>query len=182
MTVIATALQSTDEVSIDVTRPTLAIHPWRDPIVARVGFDACGDYVELFWLPIIGPTSTWLLRRLAVIAVLYPDGFDLRAADMAHSLGLGADAGPRSSFTKSLQRLELFGLVRTIDRRHEVRTVVPPLTLKHLTRLPDHLQCAHSLWAEADSSAAYSTALPGFARFTRTSEESATESLSVSVS
>lgn len=136
----------------------LEIHPWRDPIVERVGFDACGDYVELFWLAIIGPTSTWLLRRLAVMAVLHPEGFLLAAPEMAQALGLGADAGPRSSFSRSLQRLGIFGLVRSHGRRHEVRTVVPPLTLKHLARLPENLQCAHSLWTESDPSAAHELA------------------------
>lgn len=136
----------------------LAFSRWKDPIVERVGFDACGDYVELFWLPIIGPTSTLLLRRLTVLAVLHPDGFTVNGPDTALSLGLGADTGPRSSFRKSLQRLSIFGLIRLHGNHSEVRTVVPPLTMKHLARLPEHLQKAHSLWNESDPTAAYDCA------------------------
>jgi hypothetical protein len=169
MSVIDTAIPTTGTTStrsIDSTESSahaLEIVRWKDSIVERVGFDACGDYVELFWLPIIGPTSTWLLRRLAVIAVLHPDGFELDPTETARALGLGADVGPRSPFTKSLHRLATFGLVKAHHHRHEVRTVVPPLTLKHLARLPENLQCAHSLWAESDPSASYSHAFAGTA-------------------
>ena len=131
---------------------------WRDPVVERVGFDACGDYPELFWLPIIGPTSTWLLRRLAVMAVLHPLGCTLDVCATAQSLGLGTDIGPRGTFARSLERLSIFGLVRARDHRHEVRSVVPPLTIKQLARLPEHLQKAHALWSEEDPASAYAEA------------------------
>jgi hypothetical protein len=36
--------------------------------------------------------------------------------------------------------------------RVEVRTVVPPLTMKQLARLPEHLQSAHFLWSESHPS------------------------------
>lgn len=127
---------------------------WRDTVVERVGFDACGDYVELFWLPVIGPTSTWLLRRLAVMVVLHPEGFSLDTSSTAQSLGLGPNANSQSSLVRSLQRLSIFGLVRLTRDRVEVRTVVPPLTMKQLARLPEHLQRAHFLWSESHPSAA----------------------------
>lgn len=137
---------------------------WRDTVVERVGFDACGDYVELFWLPVIGPTSTWLLRRLAVMAVLHPDGFLLDLAAVSQSLGLGPNTSSQSSLVRSLQRLSIFGLVRLTDNSVEVRTVVPPLTMKQLARLPEHLQNAHFLWSESDPSAALETAYSVSAR------------------
>lgn len=133
----------------------LTLNIWKDPVVERVGFDSCGDYVELFWLPIIGPTSTWLLRRLTAMAVLHPEGCALDAAAVAASIGLGFDAGPKSSLTRSLQRLSIFGLARISSRTISVRTVVPPLTMKNLSRLPEHLQSAHSLWSDSDPSDAY---------------------------
>lgn len=134
------------------------VNSWKDPVVERVGFDACGEYVELFWLPVIGPTSTWLLRRLAVMSVLNPEGFALDGPSTARSLGLGSDAGPRSSLARSLHRLCLFGLARCNGSSLSIRTIVPPLSLKHLARLPDDLQRAHSVWAETDSSAAHEAA------------------------
>ena len=38
--------------------------PWHDPVVDSVGFDVRSNYVELFWLNVLGPTATWALRRL----------------------------------------------------------------------------------------------------------------------
>lgn len=146
-------------------------------MVERVGFDACGDYPELFWLPIIGPTSTWLLRRLAVMAVLHPLGCTLDVRATAQSLGLGTDIGPRSSFARSLERLGIFGLVRSSQFRYEVRSVVPPLTIKQLTRLPEHLQKAHALWSEEDASSAYAEA---YATGTQTASLSKSEVVSAS--
>lgn len=133
----------------------LMLNIWKDPVVERVGFDSCGDYVELFWLPIIGPTSTLLLRRLTAMAVLHPEGCAVDASAVAASIGLGFDAGPKSSLARSLHRLSIFGLTRNSGRTISVRTVVPPLTLKNLARLPEHLQSAHSLWSESDPSDAY---------------------------
>jgi hypothetical protein len=138
----------------DIAVREIEVACWRDSVVERVGFDACGDYVELFWLPIIGPTSTWLLRRLAVMTVLHPDGASLDATATAQSLGLGTNTSAQGSLIRSLHRLSIFGLVRMIGNRVEVRTVVPPLTMKHLARLPEHLQNAHFLWSESHPSAA----------------------------
>ena len=135
----------------------LRVRRWPDPLVERVGWDACGDYVEIFWLPIIGPTSTLLLRRMAVTAVLRPDGFTLDGRTMSRSLGLGTDISPRGSLARSVHRLTIFGLARWHESHLAVRTVVPPLTMKHLARLPEHLQRAHALWAESDPSVAYDT-------------------------
>lgn len=139
-------------------RRTRPVRCWRDPVVERVGFDACGDYVELFWLPVIGPTSTLLLRRLAIMAVLNPNNCSIDDRDTSLALGLGSDTGPRSSFIRSVERLTTFGLARVIGGTLEVRTTVPPLTMKQLARLPDHLQLAHSLWSEASPANAHGLA------------------------
>ena len=39
---------------------TLAIRPWADEVIDRVGFDPRSPYVERFWLGVIGPSTTWL--------------------------------------------------------------------------------------------------------------------------
>ena len=43
----------------------LEIVGWVDPVVDAVGFPPHHPYVELLWLPILGPSTTWLYRRLA---------------------------------------------------------------------------------------------------------------------
>jgi hypothetical protein len=38
---------------------------WHDPLAASVGFDPLDIYVETYWLPILGPSTTWALRRIS---------------------------------------------------------------------------------------------------------------------
>ena len=55
--------------------PTLHIVRWLDPIADPHGVDPCSRYVELYWLGIIGPSATWLLRRLSYGLEVHRDGF-----------------------------------------------------------------------------------------------------------
>ena len=43
---------------------TLTVQPWPDPVIDAVGHEVRSPYVERFWLGLLGPSSTWLLRRL----------------------------------------------------------------------------------------------------------------------
>lgn len=129
-----------------LSRPRVTLRPWHDAVVERVGHDARGDYVELFWLGTLGPTATWLLRRLAIVVATQPDGADMPLTDVARGLGLGPETSTRSILGKSLGRLEIFGLARAERDHLAIRTVVPPLPYKQLARLPDHLREAHTLW------------------------------------
>lgn len=128
---------------------TVVVVPWRDPVVERVGFDACGDYVELFWLATLGPTATWLLRRLAVVALDHPDGYRIDAGELATALGLGSDQGRVSTLRKALKRLVIFGLAQEMGHLFAVRSVVPPLSMRQISRLPLHLREAHAVWSES---------------------------------
>jgi hypothetical protein len=133
------------------SRDQLVIVPWRDPLIERLGHDALGDYVEMFWLGVLGPTATWLLRRLAVIAVAHPEGHRVDLPALASALGLGWDSNRTNAFGRALQRLMMFGMARQVDDAVAVRTVVPPLSVRHLSRLPEHLQRAHALWSDTDN-------------------------------
>jgi len=42
----------------------LVVVPWHDPVVEEVGYDVRSMYVELFWLNVLGPSATWIMRRL----------------------------------------------------------------------------------------------------------------------
>ncbi len=92
--------------------PTLWIVPWVDPIADPHGLPPCSRYVELYWLPIIGPSTTWLLRRLSYGLEVHEDGFDLHLAECARSLGLGDRLGKNSPFCRAIQRLRTFELGR----------------------------------------------------------------------
>lgn len=136
----------TPDATPDVT-PVLRIVAWRDAIVDAHGVDPRSRYVELYWLGIIGPSTTWLLRRVAYGLEVRPDGFDLDLADTARSLGLGDRMGRNAPFRRALARLATFDLARPQGPGTlAVRTVVPPLPLRYLTRLPNGLQRSHAQW------------------------------------
>lgn len=130
--------------SLAPTPTTRAVVPWIDPVVDQLGHDPRSAYVERFWLGILGPTGTWLLRRLAARLQAEPDGFVLDLASTALELGLGSGVGPSSPFARTLARCERFGAIALPDERTmRVRRHLPPLTSRQLQRLPEHLQVAH---------------------------------------
>ena len=58
-------------------RRPVRVVPWLDPVVDRRGHDPRSTYVERFWLGTLGPTATFLMRRLAAGFDDHPDGYDL---------------------------------------------------------------------------------------------------------
>ncbi len=123
---------------------TLRVVRWVDPIADPHGLHPCSKYVEFFWLGILGPSTTWLLRRLSYGLEAHPDGFDLDLADTARALGLGDRQGKNAPFQRALRRLSTFGLARPHGAGGlAVRTRIPPLPLRHLHRLPESLQQSH---------------------------------------
>ena len=129
---------------------SLHIKPWPDAVIDRVGHDPRSAYVEQFWLGILGPSTTWLLRRLAAGLERAPAGFDLILSDTARSLGLGGE-GRSSPFVRALGRCCQFQLACSEDEATlAVRRKLPPLNRRQLVRLPDPVQAEHRRWQEAE--------------------------------
>jgi hypothetical protein len=125
----------------------IRVVPWVDPIADPHGVHPCSRYVELYWLPVIGPSTTWLLRRLSYGLEMHPLGLDINLVETARSLGLGGRMGKNSPFRRALQRLCVFELARPHGPdAMAVRTRIPPLPLRHVSRLPDPLQASHRRW------------------------------------
>jgi len=132
---------------VDQPLPRLVqVVPWDDPVVDRRGHDPRSGYVEQFWLSVLGPTATWLLRRLVAGFDHHPAGYELVVADAARGLGLSVSKGMASPFAKALQRCVMFGVVNRRSERWIVRRRVPPISQRHLLRLPSALQRAHEQW------------------------------------
>lgn len=120
---------------------------WRDPTVDILGVDPRSHYVELFWLPVIGPTCTWLLRRIVACLEREEGGFSLDCDETARSLGLGGRQGRHAPFNRALTRCITFELARWQGRETlGVRRMLPPLSRRHLLRLPPALHQAHQQW------------------------------------
>ena len=127
--------------------PTLAIRPWPDAVIDEVGHDPRSPYVERFWLSVLGPSATWLLRRLAAGLETAPAGFDLDLAEVASELGLGHRSGPQAPFLRTIERCCRFGAAALVDESTlRVRRKLPPLSRVQVERLAPHLRASHEQW------------------------------------
>ena len=126
---------------------TVAVRPWVDETLDRVGFDPRSPYVERFWLGVVGPSTTWLLRRIAAGFETSPEGFEMPLGETARCLGLGDRAGRNSPFFRTLNRMVQFDLARVAGPGElEVVRRLPPLSRRHVMRLPTPVQEAHQRW------------------------------------
>jgi hypothetical protein len=109
-----------------------------EPFVGeRDRFPIDSAYVELFWLPQVGPTSLILQRRLLQTM---PQAADV--ALLAGSLGVSTNV-----VHKTLVRLYRFGWLRMGAEggwRIGVRTALPVIATRMEARLPPLLQAAHT--------------------------------------
>lgn len=135
----------------DLPTGLLAIRPWPDQVIDAVGHDPRSPYVERFWLSVLGPTATWLLRRIADGLDASPSGFDLSIVETARALGLGGE-GKTSPFVRTLQRCCQFEVARPEGVGViAFRRKLPPLPRRHVERLPETLQKEHVRWHEQTS-------------------------------
>ena len=145
---------------------TLEVRPWPDAVIDTVGHDPRSEYVEQFWLAVLGPSATWLLRRLATGLEQQPSGFELDLKTTARSLGLGMRSGRHSTFLRTVKRCCAFSITR-LDEAGNVlmmRRKLPPLTRHQVDRLPDDLKEAHEAWLRAERSIAAGTRARRLAR------------------
>jgi len=115
-------------------------------VIDRHGFDPRSSYVEMFWLCILGPTSTWLIRRLVAGLDDRPLGYAVDVHDLASSLGLGYQGGRHAPIARSLARLVTFEVARPMGEEFQVRRKLPPLARRQILRLPPTLTAAHDVW------------------------------------
>jgi hypothetical protein len=140
---------------LDITldADTMIVVPWHDEVVDPIGHDPRSAYVELFWLNVLGPTATWLLRRMVAGLDEYPGGYELDLAETARALGLSFTPGANSPFARAMQRCVLFGAAQPLTGGLAVRRRLPPVAARHLARMPDHLRAAHAAWRHRPSDA-----------------------------
>lgn len=141
---------------------TLQIEPWLDPLVDGVGHDPRSPYVERFWLVLLGPSTSWLLRRLADRFDAEPEGYTLDLGETATAIGVGNRGGRNSPFMRSIERSCRFGAARFLGAGTlAVRRKLAPLSARQVSRLPVPLQREHQAWLEqhaAEATAARPTA------------------------
>lgn len=129
----------------DLTGRTDAyILPWADPSVDGVGHDPRSQYAETFWLPILGPSTLWLLRHVAMRFDVEPEGFTLDLDEASSALGIRSKGGRNNAFQRSIGRSIGFSMGRVVDDATlEVRRVMPWLHGGQVRRLSTRRQRLH---------------------------------------
>ena len=123
---------------------SIFITAWIDPTVESLGFDPRSSYVEHFWLPILGPSCIFLLRRLAWVFDLNTASQELSLRDISFEIGLGSPKGFGNSITRTLNRCIQFDMAKLLPNGTlTVRRSLPPLNQRQLLRLPVDLQELH---------------------------------------
>ena len=128
---------------------SIHVTAWDDPVVDLLGHDPRSPYVERFWLPILGPSTTFLLRHLATRLDDEPDGFDFDLETAAFTLGLGLRGGASSPFLRALARTGQFRLSQPVaSDALAVRRRLPGLTPSQVNRLAPALRDQHDAWED----------------------------------
>jgi hypothetical protein len=117
----------------------IALH---NPAVETNGHRPGSPYVEHVYVSSLGPSATWLWQRLARVATARPSTI-IDMADLAASLGLGANLGPHSAMSRTVNRLVLFDGARRAGDTLAVRLALPDMPPNRLARLPASVRVAH---------------------------------------
>jgi hypothetical protein len=105
----------------------LRVERWDGPDAEHA---ALSEYVETAWLPIIGPSAVFAVRRLAMRLEESPGGIDVDVADFGFSLGLGRSAAARSAVVRTLNRMIDYRWARIDAEVYKVRVVLPRLNAR----------------------------------------------------
>ena len=120
----------------------IEVRPWPDELIERSGYGPESAYVELCWLPLLGPSATFAYRRLGRLAIDRP-GIVLDPGEFFASLGLGRACASHSAGTRALDRLEAFGVARRSGDCLAVRRALPVLSSRQLAKVPASARAAH---------------------------------------
>lgn len=122
----------------------LSICAWRDERIEAIGYDPRSDYVETFWLTVLGPSAVFTLRRCAHWLDHEDGAFEVPLELLGRSVGLGGGSGRRAPIVRTLARLAEFGLAVRDGEHYAVRRAIPPLTSRQVARLPRFLVAHHA--------------------------------------
>jgi hypothetical protein len=125
---------------------TLVVVPWTDPIVDEVGFDVFSRYAEMFWLPIMGPSALWIMRRIVMGFAEFPGGYEMDTQEIALAVGLSFTQGANCPFTRALRRCQWFGAAQSVQGGLAVRIKLPPVSRRQIQRFPISLKQSLAAW------------------------------------
>ena len=125
---------------------TLVVVPWLDPIVDEVGFDVFSRYAEMFWLPVMGPSAMWIMRRIVMGFAEFPGGYEMDTQEIALAVGLSFTQGANCPFSRALRRCQWFGAAQSVQGGLAVRIKLPPVSRRQIQRFPVSLKQSLVAW------------------------------------
>jgi hypothetical protein len=140
---VATDLRDTS--SWITSHDPLSVVALTDEVIDRLGHDVGSDYVETYWLPMLGPSAIWAARRLVDRLDTQSVGVEIPLEWLSRSLGLGGGVARNSPVVRTLTRLVDFGMAATGGGVYAIRRRFPPLTARQIKRLPAYLANSHQL-------------------------------------
>ena len=126
-----------------LSNPTFEVITWMDPVCDH-GLPTDSDEALVILCPVLGPSATMVLHRLARYASSGPTTWEPTV--FAATFGLSKNA-PSGLAAKAVARLARFGFATVGSSTLAVRTHVPPLPQRWLTALPDYLRVDPALAA-----------------------------------
>jgi len=116
-----------------LSRPSFEVVAWHDPLSAN-GLPADSDEALMLLCPVLGPSATMILHRLARYASVGPTEWE--PEPFAATFGLSkVSLAPRA-----LSRLARFGFAQIGATQLAVRTTVPHMPVHWLAQLPEYLR------------------------------------------
>jgi hypothetical protein len=109
------------------------------------GHEAHSRYADLFWTPILGPSSMLLWRRLVEELEPAAGATEVDVAMLCREFGVTKGDVVRRTFA----RLQRYNVVQLgTDGAAAVVTSMPAVSYRMLERLPTRLQAAHAVFLE----------------------------------
>lgn len=134
----------------------LAVVAYEDPLIERLGHGPDSPYIENCWLPITGPSATWMWRRLARVAIeAQGSPVMVDTTDLILSVGLGESLARNSMGARTVTRLTAFDLAQRAGVDGSVlavRRALPCLSERQAQRLPLSARLYHEQSAPAGRS------------------------------
>jgi hypothetical protein len=122
----------------------LHLTSWDDKAIEKRGYPADSGFTELFWLPVLGPSATFLFRRLNWLLETFPEGVTVEMDELGRELGLGTCESRHAPLPRAISRLVRFGLARrSAPGKLAVRRAAGPLSPHLLNGLDPVLREAH---------------------------------------
>jgi hypothetical protein len=148
-----------------VPADSLRVTAWADPLVEAVGHPLRSTYVELFWLPVIGPSALLLLRRLDMYLQVLGEDISVDPDNLGRQLGLGPSGSRHAPLPRAMGRCVRFGLAKRLGRDHlAVRRLAGPLPQQRIDALPPSLRGIYGSWLHQPPADVAEATTPGTAR------------------